>query len=381
MQVEHPAERRHHVVYDMTLADKSTTGTRIYAYGLQAAVRALDRWQVTTVAAPTRTGYRVARRNLNTGLESMLWMHLVLPHKVRSLHADLLHASAYSSPLRLGCPAVVNVFDTIYHDVPQNYDAKWRLYTRLFVGPTVRRAAAIVTISRHSRDRIQEVYGVPAERVHVIYPGISDRFRADHGAAAIAAVRAKYGLGSSYCLFVGATEKRKNVRALVLAMARLKAHGCLPGLQLVLVGPPSSGWQETLLAIRQHQLGAVVVNLGYVIAADLPLIYAGASLFVFPSSREGFGMPLIEAMASGVPIVTTANPPMPEVVGDAAWFSPGAEPEALAKAIQDVLEKPILAQALREKGLARARQFTWEQAGERTVAVYDQVVSAAPRVN
>lgn len=362
------------VVFDMTFAHKSATGTHVYAHQVKAVVESNGGLDVISLAAPGSHSSRAAGGNWLSGSWNVIWMQLILPLKLAALEADLLHAPAFLSPLFAPCPVVLNVLDAIYLSRPQDYDYKWRLYARLLIGPAVRRAAAVITISEYSKTRIVAAYGVSRKRVRVIYPGVRGQFKPTLDQGASAAVRQRYGLGDSYCLFVGAFEKRKNLVALMEAVARLKATGRHPSLRLALVGPPGSAWRDVLAAIERENLGGAVICPGHVPDHDLPLLYAGAKLFVFPSLLEGFGLPLIEAMACGTPVVATPRPPIPEVVGGAALLAEGTDSTALAAAMDRVLSDAQLADHLRVKGLARARQFSWERAARETIAVYEQVV-------
>lgn len=366
------------VAYDMTFADKSATGTRVYAYQLQAAVEALHCLDMYSLAAP-RAGPRWMKGNVLSGARNLIWLQKVLPAKLASLRADLFHALAFLGPLAPPCPMVVNVLDTIYLSYPGDFDYKWRLYARLLIGPTTKHAAAVITLSESSKNHIVAAYGVPRERVHVVYPGLSEHFKRKPDAAALLAVKEKYGVRERYCLFVGASERRKNLVALVGAVARLNARGEIRPLQLVLVGPRGRGWTELQSLIKREQLEDMMVYPGYVPEEDLPPLYAGAELFVFPSLMEGFGIPLIEAMACGTPIVATPCSPTPEVVGDGAYLADGADAEALATAMARVLSEPELARRLRASGAERAGYFSWERAAQQTVALYQSVIENYPR--
>jgi glycosyltransferase involved in cell wall biosynthesis len=365
-------DRRLRVVFDMTFADKSLTGTRVYAHQLKAAIEATGRLDILTVAAPTQTR-RPGQGNLLSGAQNLIWLQLKLPAQLAALQAGMLHESAFLGTLRAPCPMVVNVLDTIYLSYPDDFNYKWRLYARLGIGPTVRRAAAVITLSEFSRSAVVAAYHIPRERIHVVYPGVGAQFQPAHDPAAIAAVRVKYGLSDDYILFVGAADKRKNLATLIQAFARLKSGGRFPTLLLVLVGPGGRGAAGVAEAIKRTRMEHSVIQPGYVADQDLPLLYAGARFLVFPSLMEGFGMPLIEAMACGTAVVAVPCPPIPEVVGGAALLAQDASADALATAMERVLCDEELAQHLHAQGLERARQFTWERAANQTMEVYEQV--------
>jgi glycosyltransferase involved in cell wall biosynthesis len=355
----------------MTFAAKSMTGTGVYAQQLKAAVTASGRFDIQTLSAPIR---KTSPLKMLNGARNIAWLQFGLPARLNALQADLVHEAAFVGTLHAPCPMVVNVLDTTFLTFPEDFDYKWRLYARFWIGPTVRRAAAVITLSEFARDCIVEAYQIPPERVHVVYPGIEEQFRPVRDLRTLDGVRAKYGLSADYILFVGAVDKRKNVVTLVEAFARLKTHERMDALQLVLAGPRARGSAEVAAAIARAQLGASVVQLGYVPSGDLPLLYAGARLLAFPSRMEGFGLPLIEAMACGTPVVAVPYAPVQEVVDDSALIAASLEPDALVAALQRVLCDDELARSLRAKGLERSRRFSWTRAGDETCALYDRII-------
>jgi glycosyltransferase involved in cell wall biosynthesis len=368
-----PPPSRPRIVYDMTFADKSLTGTRVYAQQLCRAVQETREVDVIALTAP-RASQRWMNGNIFSGARNLLWLQKILPGKLASLRADVFHAPAFLGTLAPPCPMVVTVPDTIYRSFPGDYDYKWRLYARLLIGPSIQRAAAVITHSDFSKSQIATAYRVPRERIHVVPHGIAQPFKVVPDADAVARVKEKYGLRERYCLFVGASERRKNLLALVQAVAQLHARGDFAELQMALVGPRGSGWNQVQSLVTRERLQERVVGLGFVADEELPLLYAGAELFVFPSLMEGFGIPLLEAMASGTPIVATPCPPTPEVVGDAAYLAAGTDADALANAMARVLNDSELARRLRASGRARAERFSWQRAAQQTVALYRSVM-------
>jgi glycosyltransferase involved in cell wall biosynthesis len=188
----------------------------------------------------------------------------------------------------------------------------------------------------------------------------------------VAAVRSRYRLPEGYVLFVGSVERRKNLRGLLQAYARLLETDV--ACPLVIVGTRRRGAGEIGRTLQELHLEESVIFTGYVPDADLPAIYTGADLFVFPSLYEGFGLPPLEAMACGTPVVCSNAASLPEVVGDAAIMVDPYDVEGLAEAMLRVLTDADLREHLRRKGLERARQFTWERTARETVAVYREVL-------
>lgn len=368
------------VAWDMTFTIRSRTGTRIYTHNLVRALQATQQ-----VALEELYGTRDEGRNRKggglPGAQNVWWLARGLEKQLNVRAPDLFHAAAYLGPRRAPCPVIVNVFDVAYVTYPHYFDWKWRAYARFVIPHTVRNAAAVITLSEHAREEIVRAYQIPRARVHIVAPGIGGEFQPPTDAAAIARMRAQYGLSENYLLYVGATNGRKNIPALIAAFAQLRAD--FPHLTLVLAGPRMSDAEQVTQAVQAHAVENAVTRLGYVPQSDLPLLYAGARAFVYASKLEGFGIPPVEALACGTPVVAAPNPPMPNVLGDAACWSKDDSPDALAHAMRRVLTDDALAQTLRGKGIERTRQFTWERAARATLQIYADVLRAReknPRV-
>jgi glycosyltransferase involved in cell wall biosynthesis len=234
----------------------------------------------------------------------------------------------------------------------------------------VRRADHLLAISEHTRRDLIDLLGAPPAGVTVTHCGVDPTFR-PLDAAQVAAWRARYGLPERFILYVGTLEPRKNVPRLLDAYARLRRRGPVP--PLVLVG--GRGWRHAAIDARLAALGLgdAVRFLGYVPAAELPLCYNAAGVFVYPSLYEGFGLPPLEALACGTPVVTSNAASLPEAVGDAAVLVDPRDPAALADALAAALADEPLRQRLRAAGLAQARRFSWRRMAEQTLAVYHDV--------
>jgi glycosyltransferase involved in cell wall biosynthesis len=240
------------------------------------------------------------------------------------------------------------------------------MLSRAFVERSISRADVIVTISESTKQDLESELHVPAERIKVVHLGVDAHFRPSDPALAARRIAQKYGCSENYILSVGTVEPRKNFATLIEAIGILKGQGRLTH-QLVVAG--AKGWGKSRIAesIKKWKLTARDVKfLGFIPEEDLPLLYSGAALFVFPSVYEGFGLPLVEAMACGVAIVASNTSSIPEVVEDAAWLVSPYDSEAMAAGILRLLSDTQLRLALIERGLRRAQGFTWE-ATARTV--------------
>lgn len=310
----------------------------------------------------------------------------LVPAALRRLRVDIFHGMDHVGIPLVGRSGkyVVTVHDVIPLILPETFTPRHRLVVRLALA-RVRRKADLVVVPSHAvkRDVVRRV-GLPEDRVVVTHEGCEPRFRPVRSAAARRDVAARYGLPPRYVLAVGTLEPRKNLTTLLEAFARLRRDGEVDAdLRLVLAG--ARGWlDEPIFAtVRSLGLEDAVRFTGFVDDADLPAVYSGAALFVFPSLHEGFGLPLLEAMACGVPVVTSNISSMPEVAGDAAVLVDPRDTDGLAAAIARLLRDEALRDGLREAGIARARQFSWEATARRTLDAYASVVQppvAQPRV-
>ena len=229
----------------------------------------------------------------------------------------------------------------------------------------------VITVSESARREVVAHYGVDEARVRVVYNGVGEGFRP--GAAA-AATLVKYGIDRPYVLTVSTIKPKKNVAASVLAFARLvERHPELPH-QLVLVGYKAAGYTEVDDAIRRHGLGDRVVQTGWTASREIPTFYAGADLLLFPSLHEGFGLPVVEAMASGCPVAASRVYSIPEVGGDAILTFDPNDLEAISREAERALFDKALRGRLVAAGLERAKRFTWSESARRTAAVYREVL-------
>ncbi|MFP4435760.1 MAG: glycosyltransferase family 4 protein [Chloroflexaceae bacterium] len=293
---------------------------------------------------------------------------IALPRLARALQLDLLHSPYYIKPYAgLPCPSVVTIYDLLGLHLPQTLSRQGRLFYRVAMGLAVRSSHRIITISCNAQEALIRAYNIPPERITVTPLAADARF-CPQTEAAVAAVHAKYGLPARYLLYVGANKPHKNLERLVQAWA------CVTPQQpavLLLAGHYDPRYPQVQQMAAAPGLRDRIMRIQNVAEADLPALYAGATAFVFPSFYEGFGLPPLEAMACGVPVICAHAGSLPEVVGDAAvTFDPYAVDE-LAAAIQRVLDAPALRVDLRERGLRRAQAFSWEQTARQTLAVYE----------
>lgn len=366
--------------------DRPGSGIARYTAELAAHLRAADAGvEPVLLAAGSAPGgidqetARVAIPGLGRLPTVMAVGPVSLAAAARRHRLDLIHdptgISPFFVPRRFGPFArVVTIHDMVPFVHPETHAPLTNALFRRYIPRTLGGVDRIVTVSEASRRDILRFYGVCPQHVLVIPNGVSARFRRPP-AAEIAEVLARFGLRQPYVLAVGALQARKNLETLFDAFARLRAAE-LPH-RLVVVGRKL--WKSEGIFQRLDTLGlAEAVELtGYVADDDLPALYAGAACFVFPSLYEGFGLPPLEAMACGTPVVASASSAMPEVVGDAGVLVPPTDAAAFAAAIRRIVDDPGWAAALRERGLARAAAYTWEATAAAHAALYRELVPAA----
>ena len=302
------------------------------------------------------------------------WEQFVQPFVLHRERIDLLHALAFAGPLAISIPWVVTVYDLSFIRYPQSFNAANRIYLRWAIRNSLRRANRVIAISESTRRDLYATFGTSLEKTAVVYCGADPAFAPSQDRQAIAALRARRGLPDKMILHVGTIEPRKNIARLIRAFARAKRAAQLPH-RLVLIGARGWKYAEVDAVIEQEQLKDDVIFAGYVAQDELPLWYRAADLFVYPSLYEGFGLPPLEAMASGTPVVCSNAASLPEVVGDAAIRVSPENEAALADAIVRALTDGTLREQMIARGLAQAAKFSWARAARETTDVYRSVLA------
>ena len=296
------------------------------------------------------------------------WLRLALPFRLWRDGVDLVHLPSTILPPLLPCPAVVTVHDLAWMRYPETYQPDDLRMQRIAMSGAAARAAAIIAVSESTARDLGEHFPRCADRVAIIPLGVSPRFSPEGLAVSKRAFPGAERLGGGYVLYAGGLQPRKNLRALLAAYRALRSQAEAP--PLVLVGKISPHAQELMEEARRLSVEQEVIFAGYLPDDMMPALYRGATIFVYPSRYEGFGLPVLEAMASGTPVVTSSVSAMPEVAGEAALLVSPESAEELAGAMARLLADAALQADLRVRGLARARLFTWEETARRTVEVY-----------
>jgi glycosyltransferase involved in cell wall biosynthesis len=300
---------------------------------------------------------------------------VAIPIDVRREGIELFHAPHYVLPPLTPCRSVVTIHDCIHLRFPQYLPSRLGYaYARAQMWSATHRAARVITVSEASKRDILRYFRVAESRIDVIYNAIDDRFWQPPDVDEIDRVRQRYQLNAPFVLYAGNIKPHKNLERLIEAFHLLRQDPAFKDVQLLIIGDEVSKYATLRRAVHRHKLHKHVRFFGFVPDRTLAALYRLANVFVFPSLYEGFGLPPLEAMASGTPVITSNVSSLPEVVGDAAVMIDPYEPAAIADAMQRVLTDETLRADLRRRGLARAREFSWERSIARVHEIYAEVM-------
>ncbi len=371
--------------------DAHSVGTRLggnesYAVNLIEALAQIDdvneyTLYVTTAEARDRFHQRWPNFKVHTTLPHtpLIRIPLTLSAELRKHPVDVLHVQ-FTAPPFCPCPAVVSIHDLSFEHLPQTFNRRSRTQLRLTVRHSARRAARILTLSEHTRRDIIETYKIEERKVTAIPLAAPEHFGPVTHDKELQRVRHNYGIDGDYVLSVGSIQPRKNLVRLIKAYALLRdGHTGSKFPKLVLVGKRAWLYDETLRALEETGCKDSVVLTGYVPESDLPALYSGALCFIYPSYFEGFGLPPLEAMKCGAPVIVGNATSLPEVVGDAGLKVDPFDVSAIAAAMDQLSNDSKLRQELSIKGLERASMFDWRETARQTLNVYQQVARGSYR--
>ena len=306
-----------------------------------------------------------------------LWEQALLPRAARQVGVELLHCTSNTAPLRAGVPLVLTLHDIIYLEPLDLRRGSWyqragNLYRRWNVPRVLRHCARVLTVSAFEQGRIVQRLPDAAGQVQVVYNSAGEQFRPIADKTALAEARTRYGLPDRFIFFLANTDPKKNLRGVIQALALLKKRGCL-FVKLVMLDYAESALQTLLRELNAVDLRANIQLCGYVPNQELPLIYNLAEVFLYPSLRESFGIPILEAMACGTPVITSNTSSMPEVAGEAALLVDPHRPETIAAAILRLQNDPAERAALVARGHERVQHFSWRATAQQVRQVYEDV--------
>jgi glycosyltransferase involved in cell wall biosynthesis len=339
------------VALDLTPAHVSGAGIGRYANGIGRALARRADVELRELTAPTGLPGRLGRGLLREGL----WYPLLLGRRARG--AEVVHCPAPYGPRTAGLPLVLSAHDVLPLSSPELFTRTMTAHMRHVGARHLRGADRVLCGSEHVREQLAELAGVDRARIAVTPYGVDERFRPGPSEPE-----------QPYVLCVGTLEPRKNLAGALRAFERAAP----PDVRLVIAG--ASGWRNTEFERELGARGGRVTLAGRVSEEELVRLYSGAACFLYPTLAEGFGFPVLEAMASGAPVVASDTTSLPELAGDAALLVDPADEEAVADALGRVLGDPALSARLRERGLERAAAFTWDACADATVAAYREAI-------
>lgn len=308
------------------------------------------------------------------GLNYVHWEQVALPWAVRRYQLDVLHCTANTAPLRIKVPIILTLHDVLFLKQNEGINtATWyqrfgNRYRALLVSRLMKSCRTILTISQFAAQQIKDELNIPEAQITVLYNGVSERFNGSIPTSQLASVQKTYQLPNRYFFFLGSTDPRKN--SLNVLQAFVKYGQIDPDVRFVISGKRPTVLMRLLSPEEYTFVEERCQFIGYIPDEDLPALYAQSEIFLFPSISEGFGLPILEAMACGTVVITSTLTAMPEVAGDAALLVDPHRPDSIAEAMQQLFHNPTLRGILIQRGQARVTQFSWTRTAHQLLAIY-----------
>jgi len=311
--------------------------------------------------------------------QRLIWDQFTFPRLAGGHKVDLIHQPCFSAPLFFRKPVVVTIHDIISILYPKNIPFASRMFYSKWMPFSYRRAAQIITISESTKRDIVKVLGINKDKITVIPLAVDDKFKKAVTPAQLHQVKKKYHLPAKYILHIGTLEPRKNLGLLIKAFSEVIKDEKFADLSLVITGKKGWYYEGLFDLVRELNVGQRVVFTGYFDEKDKPALYQGATVFAFPSLYEGFGLPPLEAMASGVPVISSNTSSMPEVVGEAGILIAPDDERAWVLNLKKVLSDRVLREEMIQKNKEQVKKFSWDKTAQKTIAVYQKTISQNAR--
>ncbi|TAI47149.1 glycosyltransferase family 4 protein [Flagellimonas allohymeniacidonis] len=308
------------------------------------------------------------------------WEQIALPKAAYREGCDVLHCTSNTGPLFSKVPLITTLHDIIYLESISllKKEGTWyqklgNMYRRYCVPPVIRKSKKVITVSNYEKDRINKHFGFEGERLTAIYNGVGEHFKKVTDAEQLRSIKDQYNLPDKFFFFLGNTDPKKNTKGVLKAFADFNKE--YPGqYQLVMLDYDKAELHRLLSSQGIEEIKELIHLTGYVTNTDLPAIISQSSVFLYPSLRESFGIPILEGMACGVPVITSNTSSMPEVAGeDAALLVDPLDTSQITKALITVIEDEMLTKLLVEKGIQRAKHFSWEAMAKNVLELYENV--------
>jgi len=308
-----------------------------------------------------------------------VWEQINLPAAARKYHCDILHCTSNTAPVVTSIPLVVTLHDIIYMESMSvlkkgftPYQKFGNMYRRYVVPQVVRKSARIITVSEFEKKRIGDFFKVNDHKLKAIYNGVSDHFKPISDTEYLDRIKAKYNLPDKFLFFFGNTDPKKNTPGVLKAFS-LFLNSSEEKIPLVMLDFDLNELTKIISDIGDPSLHDFIKLTGYVPNSELPALYALSTIFLYPSLRESFGIPMLEAMACGIPVITSNTSSMPEVGGNAALYVDPFKPEEITTSIKKILAEPLLRESLIRNGFENARKFSWGAMAKNVLNLYQEV--------
>lgn len=312
------------------------------------------------------------------------WEQVLLPKAVKKYGCEILHCTSNTAPLNCDVPLVTTLHDIIYmesgyskilNSSASTYQKFGNVYRKLLVPQVVKKSDKVITVSNYEKNRIAEFFDMTGDsKLAAVYNGVSEHFKTPIGKQELIRVKEKYQLPDQFFFFLGNTDPKKNTKGTLKAFSDfLKKNRS--GYKLVMLDYDLAELKKLLHAIGDPQLLDHIVLTGYIVNSDLPALYAQSSIFLYPSLRESFGIPILEAMACGVPVITSNTSSMPEISGEAAHIVDPYNSEEITAAMLQLVTDEAYRNSLVEKGELQSTHFSWKIMAQRVLVIYNEVIN------
>ena len=309
------------------------------------------------------------------------WEQFALPKAAHKENCDILHCTSNTAPYRIKMPLIVTLHDIIYmektyagivSDKGTTYQKFGNVYRRWFVPRIVKSCDVLITVSNFEKKRISDFFKLKDDRLHAVYNGVSEHFRKITDTSELDRVKKQYNLPEKYFFFLGNTDPKKNTKGVLKAYSEYRKQAT-EDFKLLMLDYDEEELMKLLDEIGDRALREHIKLTGYVVNTDLPAIYSLCDIFLYPSLRESFGIPMLEAMRCATPVITSNTSSMPEVSGDGAFIIDPYKPEEITGAIFKIQSDDKLRQSLVEKGLKRSEFFSWKNMAKTVLGLYEQI--------
>ena len=371
------------IAIDLTPIPPQKTGVGIYAVNLIRALGNFDNKNQYWIFVknshsqdfdPKRENFHIVIYSniLQNKFLRLAWEQVVLPIQLWRKKIELLHSIHYTTPLFAPCKRVITFHDMTFFLFPEKHVFIKKIFFRVIIPFSAKKANRLIAVSESTKKDIETILGIDGGKIDVVYETIDKIFRPIEKSFAISQIKEKYKIKDKFILYVGVLEPRKNISTLIKAYANL-IFGNKINHQLIIVGKKGWGCQEIFKIVQNLNLSKKVIFTGYLSEKELVFLYNGADLFVYPSLYEGFGIPPLEALACGTPVLSSNISSIPEVVGEEGILVNPHNIEEISESMYRVLTDEKLRNVLKEKGIRRAKEFSEEKLAKKTIEVYKKV--------